>query len=446
MAHPGKQRPPAASLLIAVALYSSGLTNACSAQHSSDTVTYSHIVVEKLVHDVDASDGTASSRTEIAYLSLPGRGPVVAKRDLPLPSDGRGHVLAVGKEAIFFSARGRFIERVELANSKERTLIVGSPELIMDSPRSDYFFTAPEGENVVYRYDVAAGRRDVLVDRSEVRPNLLGGLRKPKVAISPDSRHVATATYHDGNARPRFAVEVFEIDSALKAQPKLSHLVRGELLMTGAGSPVAGPAMVWTDASTLLLLVPKSPPEIDGVEIDVVLELASGENSHSLMKLDIETEALESLFDLRVRETRTPFKGPHLWKSVDEQGQPCIMVGEHEIDLQNGLARSTNRLAGHYRLQGDGRLPSLWYKDIELAAKVTGEFVSVSPDGQQVVWFVPVNPNNVLGYASLQSPQVLNHHSPSTGVTPLATGEFSSSRFVGGYRSPVSNGCVHWIP
>lgn len=394
---------------------------------------YSHLVFEKLVDDEKGGQSL-----QITYQRVPGGDPMLSEDQLPRPNERNANILAVSRDAIYFSVRNRFVERMELRPNGQRQFFAANLDQIVLSPKEDFFLTAPSGENVVQRYSIASGRMQVIADRSSARPSLLGGMRIAGAAIAPDGHHVATATYQDGDHLPRFAVEIFDV-AALGVAAKISTVLRGELVMTGAGDRAMAPAMLWMDRRTLLVLSPKSAAEAD----DLVRSLngTAGETTHTLQQLDLDSQMLTDVMELPLPQ----FGKPSLWKTVDENGVPQVMINNFQLDLIKGTFKKTERLAGHYYLRGEGHRQSLWFKETELMKEVTPQFVSVSPDGSQIAWFAPVNPRNVLGFASLQSPQVLYHHSESTGVTQLTTGMFSYPMITEWNRSPLANPCLHWV-
>lgn len=416
----------------------------CPADQPIEQCGYSHVVFDRFVRGEDGS-----LATEVCYELVPGAGLADADRELPMPSDERGQTLAVDDHAVYFSIQGDNIERVNLQDSTNRKYYPGTGQSRFSlgySSVGDYFSSSPAALNQVFLYDTQLQSRQLLVDRSEKVAPLLGGIRYADSVFSPDGKLLATATYEDGGADPIFAIKVFELRRAAESKIIFSGSVPGELLSTGAGTPVAAPAMIWDDEQTLLLLVPKPPVYQDQEQRVRLLDVASDEVTHSLLQVDVKSQSQKTICDLRLSAMIGLFYAPSFWKPTGGTLMLEAPTGRWEIDTAGGNASLTRKIASNYEFRGDARFPSLWYRDQELAAKVNPAFVSLSPDGKQIAWCVPVNPLQLLSFQSLQFDQILNYHSEATGTTKLTEGAFHDSAYGFRTRTPLACGWLDWVP
>lgn len=412
-------------------------------QSEHNQPAYSHLILKKYVQ----SEGRAVN--EVCYVALPGIEDAKTKRKLPRPTDPRASVLGVSSDAIFFSLAGSKIERVTIGDFEQRKFFSGPEDpvsFLEVSPSGNNFFAVPFASNTVHRFRVADETRELLVDRADLFPPILGGSRFADAKVSPTGEYVATATYTDYSEermRPKFAVEIFVIDAEIGEKPMLSADFPGELLMTGAGSPVAAPAMLWKDHETLWLL---APSERDGEPSVQALDVAEDEWSHQLIELNVTTGRQNVVQNIRAATMRSTFSSCSLWQWPDGDILVEGLAGRFRIDLATGAIEKTRRLTKDYEFRGDNRHPSLWFKDYQLSAKVNPAFVSLSPDGQQIVWLSPFNERQKIAYDSTQFPQILRHHSAATGLSKLDAGEYVYRRCPHKYPAPVDNTLIYWIP
>ena len=192
-------------------------------------------------------------------------------------------------------------------------------------------------------------------------------------------------------------------------------------MSTGGGNHVYAPAMHWVDRDRLLIAAPPKREGQDGIVI------AHDKWLTELFEVNVKTGEVRTVCKL-------PFPGfsmmtrfdPDFWRRSDN----ALMMrskqfGDHRIEVRDGKSVSDRHLSTQYEFRGDIYKPQLWAGDDQLAAKVNVWDVSVSPDGRQIVWMVPVQQNQ---YGWTHAEKSFFFHSEKTGTVKIEQGRFDLAK------------------
>jgi hypothetical protein len=310
---------------------------------------------------------------------------------------------------------------VDLQTGEASVAAPGPAESLLRSDISGHvIFTMPQMTRVS-RYDPVSKSTHVLINGSMQRSTTFATHTHSRIELSPNGNRLATATFA-GSAGGLDLTHQFEIHIVdMQQKPLFARLLKcqfaGGNVSTGGGHHVYAPAMHWLDEETLLIA---APPEPSGPNAGV---LNHNEWKMELYKVNVKTSVVKRICESPIPGMSSMAQfDPDFWSRSD--GQLMIRsrsLGDHRVDLDNGEVVSDRCLSLHFELRGDVHRPSLWAGEEQLAPRVNNWDISVSPDGRQVVWMVPLHTHQY-GWTHAEKNCFL--YSGESGVVELGAGRF----------------------
>lgn len=435
-------------VLVAVAFaYVVFATQEARSQDKPGGVEYSHLVYphyrsvqgsfrpELVLHRID---------------SLPDAKNAAARQTIPAAKNTLYNgIQTVDRGRLFTAGLTAKINRIDVSTGKVLTISTSGVETLLVNPHRDSVIFSTAYLFGIRQYDFDSKTTTELLKGPSHGGGGLAAHIHNRIALSPDGSKLATATY-SGKPDPLSMEYELKIDIVdLDAKPPKARTVPGTFVggnvMTGGGDHAYAPAIHWQDIDTLFVVAPPERRESQAVAgqaglggvgpISVglsvradglVISNTSGASLNisskpptQLYQVDVKTLRATVVCDLTLPVSTSMARfDPEFWQRSD--GEFMIRsgsLGDHRIDLVNKQVFPDRHLSPNYDFRGDIYRPQLWSGTEQLAAAVSNRDVSVSPDGKQIVWMVPVN--NQFSWS--QAEREFFHHSKTTGITSLGT-------------------------
>ncbi len=423
---------------------------------------YTHLLVERIV-DTEINGRKRQDR-QIAVQALPqGKAPHTVETARRVQS-WNGRVLAIRRGVIFANAGIGEVHALDLATGQHLASF-GKPieSFQLTSRPGEFLATGPYGFPI-YRNSFEGDKRTILVKGPGKRIAILGRAHH-RMAISPNGKLLATATYKNGDFSPVFEIHIVDLSVEPPTVKPYQQELSSSMVMTGGGDHAVAPPIFWADDSTLLVapsikrdaqggftvIDVADDADISKIATDGAIIVQGGQAktpSHLLLQLDVATGEFTEVCKLMISDfmSSDPF-GMAFWRRSDGAIMlRTVRSGDIRIDLEKREATAERKLSPHYEFKGDPYRPSLWFGDQQLTEKVFYRNVSVSPDGRCIAWLTPVNPANPNAFSSASSfPHALLYYSEDTGIVELAQGRFQNANSWGRFANPVTNPRFHWL-
>lgn len=328
---------------------------------------------------------------------------------------------------------------VDLQSGEHSIAAPGPAEFILrNGRRGSIIFTMPQFTQV-RQYDVESKATVTLLQGSMQRSKGFATHLHSRIALSPSGNLLATGTFagsSEGGITHQFEVHIVDLQQNPPWARRLERQFTGGNVSTGGGNHVYAPAMYWQNDGMLLIAAPTIP---DTQQAGVFVHDKWKMQIH---QVDLQTLAAEVVCDTPIPDatSMTSFD-PDFW--VRSDGVLMIRsraAGDHRIDLAKKKVVADRRLSPSFELRGDAYRPSLWAGKKELESKVNVWDISVSPDGRQIAWMVPLRNSD---YGWTQAEKKLFLYSENSGVVAIGKGRFHLAGTPTPH--PVLHPSVHWL-
>ncbi|MFK7820014.1 MAG: hypothetical protein AB8G99_14925, partial [Planctomycetaceae bacterium] len=314
------------------------------------------------------------------------------------------------------------IQIVDLSSGDATYVNARAESVVIDRTRSRLIFAVPS-TTMVRQFDIETGKESLIFRGRKDRLPTMGGFGHSSIAISPDSCWLAIATIAEQDKQSswhdRFEVNVIALSKGASFQKRLLGIFDGTTTITGAGDHIAGPHLLWTDPSTLMMATPaKVPDQQPGIR-------AVGNQRIQVVSVNAATLKRTTICEVPA-SSWSPWFGNQLWRRADSQLMIRGIDTNYRIDVSEQEAVPDRSLSALFSTSGDKHRPMLLAVKHRLAKKVNRQEIFVSPDGKQAVWLAPVN-NRHFGVVN-----VPKNLSWSDGGKPkkIATGQWTSSPMI----------------
>ena len=427
-----------------ITLATTSLAQDESAETKVQMNRHSHLIYCELVKDEERG----SLKPEMVLHSLPfidDQG-VVELNQRRTISPGQNQIYGIHDGMLFAGGARGAIELIQMKDGQRKEIVKYRNVLHLDPQRGVAIVIDPSGIRI-QRYDFD-GELTGEVKLRDKRPSFFGTVHQ-RVCVSPDGQQIVAATSApDAEERldgTRFQLQVIDFEKKLTRTVPLKESLSGRLAMTGGGDHYVAPPLILLSDQKILTVVPQ---RAESNAVDGVVQLFSLENQgFTLISIDLKSGEITKIATREASETvfgMTVFEHDFWIRSDGELMLRSRNAGDFRVDFTHRKLVPDRRISKHYELKGDIGKPSLWFGGQRLAEQVLLDDVSISPDGQQVVWLTHVDrrPQN-LAWASAE--KTMNYHSPATGKHELLTSRFRSLQRGIRADNPITNPPFFWI-
>ena len=315
------------------------------------------------------------------------------------------------------------VDFVNLKSGKKISSKSPGESIQLDATRNCVFFCVP-GTTLVKRFAPATLEEVTVFSGIKDRPANLAGFGHGGVALSPDGKILAVATLAEKGEQDklwhdRFVVHLVDVGGELRRR-RVKRVFRGATMMTGGGDYLEAPAMLWDEDGGLL--VASTVSEVG----TVVIGGRGGDEKAHVWSVDPQTLKTELMCEAP-GAVRVGITGPTRFaQRSDGVLQLHTAAGLFRIDLEKKQSHLDKSLSKHFALSGEQYQPRLTSKKRRLAKRVNLWDVSVSPDGEQAIWRVPVY-DNPTAWSWTSAPKQLFHSLAGAEGVKIGVQQFDSS-------------------